>query len=68
MERIKLPGLDSEGIIAVTLWAAVGTTSIDGVTTNTEDTPKRETVAGWLYMLEKERYLTPSTISLYWWR
>ena len=41
----------------VVLRAAVDTTSVNGVTTNTEDTPNRETVMDWLHTLEKEPML-----------
>jgi hypothetical protein len=49
--------LDSEKIMEVVLRAAVDTTSINGVTTNTEDTPNRKTVMDWLHTLEKEPML-----------
>jgi len=57
MEGIEGSGLDSEEIMEVVLRAAVGTTSVNGVTTNTEDTPNRETVMDWLHTLEKEPML-----------
>lgn len=41
----------------VVLRAAVGTTSINGVTTNTSDTPNRKTVMDWLHTLEKDAML-----------
>ena len=44
MEGIEGSGLDSEDIMEVVLRAAVDTTSVNGVTTNTEDTPNREPV------------------------
>jgi hypothetical protein len=50
-------GLDSEEIMEVVLRAAVDTTSVNGVTTNTEDTPNREPVMDWLHTLEKEPML-----------
>jgi hypothetical protein len=57
MEGIEGSRLDSEEIIEVVLRAAVDTTSVNGVTTNTEDTPNRETVMDWLHTLEKEPML-----------
>ena len=39
MEGIEGSGLDSETIMEVVLRAAAGTTSVNGVTTNTSDTP-----------------------------
>ena len=53
MEGIEGSGLDSEAIMEVVLRAAVGTTSVNGVTENTEDTPDRKTVMDWLHTLEK---------------
>ena len=53
MEGIEGSGLDSEAIMEVVLRAAVGTTSINGVTENTEGTPDRKTVMDWLHTLEK---------------
>jgi hypothetical protein len=53
MEGIEGSGLDSEAIMEVVLRAAVGTTSINGVTENTEDTPDRKTVMDWLHTLDK---------------
>ena len=41
----------------VVLRAAVDQTSVNGVTTSTEDTPNRETVMDWLHTLEKETML-----------
>ncbi len=57
MEGIEGSGLDSEEIMEVVLRAAVDTTSVNGVTTNTEDTPNRKTVMDWLHTLEKESML-----------
>ena len=57
MEGIEGSGLDSEKIMEVVLRAAVDTTSVNGVTTNTEDTPNRKTVMDWLHTLEKEPLL-----------
>ncbi|WP_425498664.1 ISH3 family transposase [Haloplanus salilacus] len=57
MEGIEGSGLDSEEIMEVVLRAAVDTTSVNGVTTNTEDTPNREPVMDWLHTLEKEPML-----------
>jgi len=57
MEGIEGSRLDSEEIIEVVLRAAVDTTSVNGVTTNTEDTPNRKTVMDWLHTLEKEPML-----------
>jgi hypothetical protein len=39
------------------LRAAVGTTSVNGVTSNTSETPTREPVMDWLHTLEKEPVL-----------
>ncbi|SEP32278.1 hypothetical protein SAMN04487948_1518, partial [Halogranum amylolyticum] len=44
MGGIEGSGLDPEEIMEVVLRAAVGTTSVNGVTTNTSDTPNRKTV------------------------
>ncbi|MFC4986713.1 ISH3 family transposase [Saliphagus infecundisoli] len=62
LELVPLPGiegspLDSVDILEVVLRAAVGTTSVNGVTTNTEDTPNREPVMDWLHTLNKEPML-----------
>ena len=57
MEGIEGSPLDSEQIMEVVLRAAVDTTSVNGVTTNTEDTPNREPVMDWLHTLEKEQML-----------
>ncbi|WP_200532220.1 ISH3 family transposase [Halorubrum sp. LN27] len=57
MEGIEGSGLDSEEIMEVVLRAAVDTTSVNGVTGNTEDTPNRKTVMDWLHTLEKESML-----------
>ncbi len=57
MEGIEGSDLDSENIMEVVLRAAVDTTSVNGVTTNTEDTPNREPVMDWLHTLEKEPML-----------
>jgi hypothetical protein len=57
MEGIEGSGLDSEEIMEVVLRAAVDTTSVNGVTTNTSDTPNREPVMDWLHTLEKEPML-----------
>jgi len=57
LEGIEGSGLDSEEIMEVVLRAAVDTTSVNGVTTNTEDTPNRETVMDWLHTLENEPML-----------
>ena len=53
MEGIEGSGLDSEIIMEVVLRAAAGTTSVNGVTTNTSDTPDRKTVMDWLHTLDK---------------
>jgi len=53
MEGIERFGLDSEAIMEVVLRVAVDTTSINGVTENTEDTPDRKTVMDWLHTLER---------------
>ena len=55
MEGIEDSGLDPEEIMEVVLRAAVGTTSVNGVTTKTSDTPNRKTVLDWLHTLEKQR-------------
>jgi hypothetical protein len=57
MEGIEGSGLDSEEIMEVVLRAAVDLTSVNGVTTNTKDTPNRKTVMDWLHTLEKEPML-----------
>jgi hypothetical protein len=57
MEGIEGSGLDPEGIMEVVLRAAVGTTSINGVTTKTTDTPNRKTVMDWLHTIEKHAML-----------
>jgi hypothetical protein len=57
MEGIEGSGLDSEKIMEVVLRAAVDTTSVNGVTTNTEDTPNRKTVMDWLHTLERDAML-----------
>lgn len=62
LELVPMPGiegspLDSGEIMEVVLRAAVGTTSVNGVTTNTEETPNREPVMDWLHTLEKEPML-----------
>jgi len=57
MEGIEGRSLGSEQIMEVVLRAAVDTTSVNGVTTNTEDTPNREPVMDWLHTLEKEPML-----------
>jgi hypothetical protein len=54
---IEGSGLDSEQIMAIVLRAAVGTTSVNGVTTNTSDTPNRKTVMDWLHTLEDNAML-----------
>ena len=53
LEGIEGSPLDPEAIMEVVLRAAVGTTSVNGVTTNTTDTPNRKTVMEWLHTLEK---------------
>jgi hypothetical protein len=57
MDRIEGSGLNSEEIIEVVLRTAVDTTSVNGVTTNTEDTPNRKMVMGWLHTLETDTML-----------
>ena len=62
LELIPLPGiegspLDPENIMEVVLRAAVGTTSVNGVTENTSETPNREPVMDWLHTLEKDAML-----------
>ena len=57
IEGIEGSGLDPEEILEVVLRAAVGTTSVNGVTTNTSDTPNRKTVMNWLHTLEKDSML-----------
>ncbi|WP_241430479.1 ISH3 family transposase, partial [Natrinema limicola] len=59
---IPMPGiegspLDSGDIMEVVLRAAVGTTSVNGVTTNAEETPNREPVMDWLHTLQKDPML-----------
>ena len=59
---IPLPGiegspLDPEDIMEVVLRAAVGTTSVNGVTENTSETPNREPVMDWLHTLKKDAML-----------
>ncbi len=49
--------LDSVDIMEIVLRATVGTTSVNGVTTDTEDTPNREPVMDWLHTLNKESML-----------
>ena len=57
MEGIEGSGLDSGEIMEVVLGGAVDTTSVNGVTTNTESTPNREPVMDWLHILEEETML-----------
>jgi len=62
LELVPMPGiegspLDSGDIMEVVLRAAVGTTSVNGVTTNTAKTPNREPVMDWLHTLDKEPIL-----------
>lgn len=57
MDGIEGSDLDPEEIMEVVLRAAVGTTSVNGVTTNTTDTPNRKTVMDWLHTLEKDTML-----------
>ena len=57
MDGIEGSGLDPEEIMEVVLRAAVGTTSVNGVTTKTSDTPNRKTVMDWLHTLEKPAML-----------
>ncbi len=57
MEGIEGLPLDSEQIMVVVLRAAVDTTSVNGVTTNTEDTPNRDPVIDWLHIRQKEPML-----------
>ncbi len=57
MEGIEGSGLDSDQIMEVALRAAADQTSVNGVTTNTEDTPNREIVMDWLHTLEKDSML-----------
>ena len=57
MPGIEGSSLDSGDIMEVVLRAAVGTTSVNGVTTNTEETPNREPVMDWLHTLDKEPML-----------
>ena len=57
IEGIEGSGLGSEEIMEVVLRTAVDTASVNGVTTNTEDTPNRKTVMDWLHTLEKKPML-----------
>ncbi|RLM88039.1 ISH3 family transposase [Haloarcula sp. Atlit-7R] len=62
LELIPMPGIEglplaSGDIMGVVLRAAVGTTSVNGVTTNTDETPNREPVMDWLHTLDKEPML-----------
>ena len=62
LELVPMPGiegspLDSGDIMEVVLRAAVGPTSVNGVTTHTEETPNREPVMDWLHTLQKESML-----------
>jgi len=62
LELVPMPGiegspLDSGDIMEVVLRAAVGTTSVNSVTTNTAETPNREPVMDWLHTLDKEPML-----------
>ncbi|WP_050033563.1 MULTISPECIES: ISH3 family transposase [Halobacteriales] len=62
LELVPMPGiegspLDSGEIMEVVLRAAVGTTSVNGVTTNTDETPNREPVMDWLHTLDEEPML-----------
>jgi hypothetical protein len=62
LDLVPMPGiegspLDSGEIMEVVLRAAVGTTSVNGVTTNTAETPNREPVMDWLHTLDKEPML-----------
>jgi hypothetical protein len=61
MEGIEGSGLDSEEIMEVVLRAAVDLTSVNGVTTNTKETPNRKTVMDWLHTLEKDPMLDAIT-------
>ena len=59
---IPMPGiegspLDPGDIMEVVLRAAAGTTSVNGVTTNTEETPNREPVMDWLHTIQKDPML-----------
>jgi len=59
---IPMPGIEgralgSGDIMEVVLRAAVGTTSVNGVTTHTDETPSREPVMDWFHTLEKEPML-----------
>ena len=59
---IPMPGiegspLDPGDIMEVVLRAAAGTTSVNGVTTNTEETPNRESVMDWLHTIQKDQML-----------
>jgi hypothetical protein len=57
MAGIEAGALDSEQIMEIVLRAAVGTISVNGVTTNTSDTPNRKTVMDWLHTLEDNAML-----------
>ncbi|HZD43873.1 MAG TPA: ISH3 family transposase, partial [Methanomicrobiales archaeon] len=57
MTGIEGSPLDSGDIMEVVLRAAVGTTSVNGVTENTRETPNREPVMDWLHTLEKDTML-----------
>jgi hypothetical protein len=57
IEGIEGSGLDPEEIMEVVLRAAVGTTSVNGVTTKTSDTPNHKTVMDWLHTIEKPAML-----------
>ena len=62
LDLVPMPGiegspLDSGDIMEVVLRAAVGTTSVNGVTTNTAETPNREPVMDWLHTLDKKPIL-----------
>jgi len=57
IEGIEGSGLDSDEIMEVVLRAAADRTSVNGVTTNTKETPNRKTVMAWLHTLEKEPML-----------
>jgi len=53
MAGIEGPPLDSGDIMEVVLRAAVGTTSVNGITTHTAESPNREPVMDWLHTLQK---------------
>jgi hypothetical protein len=57
MKGIEGSLLDSEQIMKVMLRAAVDTTSVNSVTTNTKNTPNREPVMDWLHTLKRETML-----------